>query len=63
MKQRLSSDVAAIPDAVHARIIADASEFSGIHLFYFGGYLRTCKWLHEVASGQGMLINGGGFGG
>ena len=28
------------------------SDFSGIHLFCFGGYLRTCEWLHSVASGH-----------
>jgi methylenetetrahydrofolate reductase (NADH) len=24
----------------------------GIHLFCFGGFLRTCEWLHRVASGD-----------
>ena len=27
------------------------SDFSGIHLFAFGGFLRTCEWLNSVASG------------
>jgi methylenetetrahydrofolate reductase (NADPH) len=27
---------------------SNTEEFSGIHLFCFGGYLRTCEWLHEV---------------
>ena len=26
--------------------------FQGIHLFCFGGYLRTCRWLHCVATGE-----------
>jgi methylenetetrahydrofolate reductase (NADPH) len=27
-------------------------EFTGIHLFCFGGFLRTCEWLSRVARGQ-----------
>jgi len=39
------------------RQLADArlsgnSDFSGVHLFCFGGYLRTCEWLHKVANGR-----------
>jgi methylenetetrahydrofolate reductase (NADPH) len=26
--------------------------FQGLHLFCFGGYLRTCRWLHALASGN-----------
>ena len=26
--------------------------FQGIHLFCFGGYLRTCRWLHTLTSGR-----------
>jgi methylenetetrahydrofolate reductase (NADPH) len=26
--------------------------FSGIHLFCFGGYIRTCRWLQAVANGH-----------
>jgi methylenetetrahydrofolate reductase (NADPH) len=36
-------------------------DFSGIHLFSFGGYLRTCEWLHRVASGNFRLNGHGGF--
>ena len=28
------------------------ADFSGIHLFSFGGFLRTCEWLHRVAHGR-----------
>jgi methylenetetrahydrofolate reductase (NADPH) len=35
--------------------------FGGIHLFGFGGYLRTCEWLHRVASGNFRLNGHGGF--
>lgn len=30
---------------------AGTADFAGIHLFCFGGYLRTCEWLHRVANG------------
>jgi len=36
------------------------SDFSGIHLFCFGGYLRTCKWLHAVTNGR-FELNDAGF--
>ncbi|MES1196296.1 MAG: hypothetical protein ABUL58_05060, partial [Steroidobacter sp.] len=26
--------------------------FAGLHLFCFGGLLKTCKWLHSVAHSQ-----------
>jgi hypothetical protein len=29
-----------------------AADFNGIHLFCFGGYLRTAAWLHRVAQGN-----------
>jgi methylenetetrahydrofolate reductase (NADPH) len=38
-----------------------ACHFRGIHLFCFGGYLRTCQWLHRVAMGEFTLSSGGGF--
>jgi len=38
-----------------------ASDFAGIHLFCFGGYLHTCAWLHRVASGEFCLNRTGGF--
>jgi hypothetical protein len=31
------------------------ADFSGIHLFCFGGFLRTCEWLHRVADGDFRL--------
>ena len=37
------------------------ADFSGIHLFCFGGYLRTCEWLHRVANGRFRLNGHGGF--
>jgi methylenetetrahydrofolate reductase (NADPH) len=40
---------------------AGQSDFSGVHLFCFGGYLRTCEWLHRVAAGQFILNDSGGF--
>ena len=32
--------------------IEKPQSFQGLHMFGFGGYLRTCKWLHALASGQ-----------
>ncbi len=40
---------------------AGSSGFAGIHLFCFGGYLRTCEWLSKVADGKFSLNRGGGF--
>jgi methylenetetrahydrofolate reductase (NADPH) len=37
-------DLAAAADA--------ATAFDGLHFFCFGGYLRTCEWVHAVASGR-----------
>jgi methylenetetrahydrofolate reductase (NADPH) len=53
------------PEAV-MRELAEAggpakADFSGVHLFCFGGFLRTCQWLHRVASDCFALENGGGF--
>lgn len=39
----------------------DAADFDGVHLFCFGGYLRTCEWLHRVANGRFKLDERGGF--
>lgn len=38
-----------------------AADFDGIHLFCFGGFLRTCEWLYRVAEGRFSLNNSGGF--
>ena len=35
----------------------DQPEFDGVHLFCFGGYLRTCQWLHAVANGRFKLTD------
>jgi methylenetetrahydrofolate reductase (NADPH) len=35
--------------------------FGGIHVFCFGGYLRTCEWLHRVANGKFRLNSHGSF--
>ena len=40
---------------------AGEADFSGIHLFSFGGYLRTCDWLRQVADGRFSLNERGGF--
>ena len=36
-------------------------DFAGIHLFCFGGYLRTCGWLQRVACGEFHLNGEEGF--
>ena len=38
-----------------------SSDFDGVHLFCFGGFLRTCRWLHAVASGHFSFNQQGGF--
>jgi len=38
-----------------------ASGFAGIHMFCFGGYLRTCEWLNRIAKGEFSLNRSGGF--
>jgi methylenetetrahydrofolate reductase (NADPH) len=47
-------------DLATARSVNHAT-FSGIHLFCFGGYLRTCEWLHRVANGRFELDDQGAF--
>jgi methylenetetrahydrofolate reductase (NADPH) len=37
------------------------SDFSGIHLFCFGGFLRACEWRHKVAGGRFTLDDKGSF--
>jgi methylenetetrahydrofolate reductase (NADPH) len=41
--------------------VAGLSDFTGIHLFCFGGYLRACEWLHKVAAGRFTLDDSGSF--
>ena len=48
------------------RELADASRlpdspFDGIHLFCFGGFLRTCRWLDAVAQGRFAVDRNGRF--
>jgi methylenetetrahydrofolate reductase (NADPH) len=35
------------------------TDFSGIHLFCFGGFLRSCEWLHAIAGRHFRLSDGG----
>jgi methylenetetrahydrofolate reductase (NADPH) len=49
-----------IRELAHARHGATVN-FTGVHVFCFGGYLRTCEWLHRVASGQIELAADGSF--
>ena len=30
----------------------DAARFDGLHVFCFGGFIRTCEWLHRIAEGR-----------
>jgi len=41
--------------------ITGQSDFGGIHLFCFGGYLRTCQWLQALAEGRFELDDNDGF--
>jgi methylenetetrahydrofolate reductase (NADPH) len=41
--------------------MSGATDFSAIHLFCFGGFLRSCEWLNAVASGRIRLTEAGGF--
>lgn len=40
---------------------AGTSDFDGIHLFCFGGFIKTSEWLHAVAAGRFKLDDKGGF--
>lgn len=41
--------------------VGGEGDFTGIHLFCFGGFLRSCEWLHKVAGGRFSLNDKGGF--
>ena len=41
--------------------VAGTTDFAGVHLFCFGGFLKTCEWLHAVAAGRLKLDDRGGF--
>lgn len=38
-----------------------AADLDGIHLFCFGGFLRSAEWLHRVANGQFQLDDKASF--
>lgn len=38
---------------------AGTSDFNGLHFFCFGGYLRTCEWLHRIVSERFTLNDNG----
>jgi methylenetetrahydrofolate reductase (NADPH) len=38
-----------------------SSDFAGVHLFCFGGFVRTCRWLQAIAEGRFMLDDADGF--
>lgn len=51
-------------DVVRGLAEAGASagpDFSGIHLFCFGGFLRAAEWLHKVADGRFQLDDKASF--
>lgn len=41
--------------------VAGITDFAGVHLFCFGGFLKTCEWLHAVAEGRFKFDDRGGF--
>jgi hypothetical protein len=41
--------------------VAQTSDFAGLHFFCFGGYLRTCQWLQQVAESRFTFNDSGGF--
>jgi methylenetetrahydrofolate reductase (NADPH) len=43
-----------------ARVRGEA-DFTGVHMFCFGGYLKTCEWLNAVANGRFKLNDRASF--
>jgi methylenetetrahydrofolate reductase (NADPH) len=39
----------------------NSSDFAGVHLFCFGGFVRTCRWLQAIADGRFILDDAEGF--
>ena len=39
----------------------NTGEFSGVHLFCFGGFVKTCQWLQAIADGRFSLDDADGF--
>ena len=35
---------------------ATTPEISRVHLFCFGGFLKTCRWLQAIAEGRFLLM-------
>jgi len=44
-----------------ARARGQGLDIEGIHLFSFGGLLRTCRWIHAVGQGRFRLDDAQGF--
>jgi methylenetetrahydrofolate reductase (NADPH) len=38
-----------------------SSDFAGVHLFCFGGFVRTCRWLQAIADGRFILDDAEAF--
>jgi methylenetetrahydrofolate reductase (NADPH) len=38
-----------------------SSDFAGVHLFCFGGFIRTCQWVQAIAEGRFILDDAAGF--
>jgi methylenetetrahydrofolate reductase (NADPH) len=38
-----------------------SSDFAGVHLFCFGGFIRTCRWLQAIADGRFILDDAEGL--
>jgi len=38
-----------------------SSDFAGVHLFCFGGFVPTCRWLQAIADGRFVLDDAEGF--
>jgi methylenetetrahydrofolate reductase (NADPH) len=38
-----------------------SSDFAGVHLFCFGGFVRTCRWLQAIADGRFIVDDAEGF--
>ena len=40
------------PERLLNELVQARAPFDGIHLFGFGGFLRTCRWLRRAAAGE-----------
>jgi methylenetetrahydrofolate reductase (NADPH) len=38
-----------------------SSDFAAVHLFCFGGFVRTCRWLQAIADGRFIVDDAEGF--